>query len=158
MKRRFPDKEFMPISIDVGTQKIVLIGGGKIALQKVEVLSVYARNLIVVAREVCDAIKQKGVPYVEKAYDPADIEDAFVVYACTDIRSLNKQIWDDCKQRRILINVVDDPALCDFVTPAIHRRGFVSIAVTSNAQSVMESIKVRNEIKEKITYDPPADL
>jgi precorrin-2 dehydrogenase/sirohydrochlorin ferrochelatase len=158
MKKRFPDKEFMPIALDVGTQKIVLIGGGKIALQKVEVLSVYAHNLFVVAREICDEIKEKGVPYIEKSYESSDVDDAFVVYACTDIRTLNKQIWEDCKQRKILINVVDDPALCDFVTPAIHRRGYVSIAVTSNAQSVMESIKVRNEIQEKITYDPPTNL
>ena len=89
MERRFPGKEFMPVAIDVGNKKIVLIGGGRIALQKVEVLMHYTGRLHVIAPEICEAIKEKGISYTEKEYETSDISDAFIVYACTNISGLN---------------------------------------------------------------------
>jgi len=154
MERRFPGKEFMPIAIDVGKKKIVLIGGGRIALQKVEVLMRYTNNLHIVAPEVCRSIKVKGVSYIEKKYELSDLDDAFIVYACTNISDLNRTVAEDCRDRNILINVVDNPAMCDFVTPAIYKKDYVSIAVTSNAQSVLKSIEVRNKIKNFLENDP----
>ncbi len=154
MERRFPGKEFMPLAIDVGDKKIVLIGGGRIALQKLEVLMHYTNSLHVVAPEIIEAIKEKGVSYIKKEYEISDLDDAFIVYACTNISELNKTVADDCRKRHILINVVDNPVLCDFVTPAIYKKDFISVAVTSNAQSVMKSIEVRNKIKNFFENDP----
>jgi precorrin-2 dehydrogenase / sirohydrochlorin ferrochelatase len=155
MGHRFPDKEFMPVAIDVALKKILLIGGGRIALQKIEILSRYARNIHVLAPDILDEIKSlRVIRIIQKEYHADDLEGAFLVYACTNISSLNEHVRNDCASRGILINVVDNPALCDFVTPAVYKRDNLSVAVTSNSESVRQSIAVRNRIREILDHDP----
>lgn len=146
-------KDFMPISIDVKNKKILLVGGGKVALHKIESLKNYAANILVLAKVVHPEIKQSGIKYIEKEYEKSDVYDSFLVYACTDIRELNEQIRTDCEEVGKLVNVVDNPTLCDFVSPAIFRKSNMSIAVSSNGQDVYNSIKVRNSIRQIFQHD-----
>jgi len=141
----------MPIAIDVNNKKILLIGGGKVALHKIEGLKKYANNMFVLAHEVHPEIMQSGIPYIEKDYDEKDIYGSLLVYACTNNRELNKKIKHDCHKAGILVNVVDDPENCDFVSPAIHKESNISIAVSSNGQDVHKSIRVRNLIRETLS-------
>lgn len=148
------DKSFMPVAIDVRGKKVLLVGGGRIAWHKITSLQQYADNIQVVATEVTEQIKAAGISYREKPYDPSDLHGSTLVYACTNIRELNEQVLNDAHQLGILVNVVDNPSRCDFVSPAIYRRSYISIAVTSNAQDVYESINYRNRIKEFLENDP----
>jgi precorrin-2 dehydrogenase / sirohydrochlorin ferrochelatase len=141
------DKSFMPIAINVKNKKILLIGGGKVALHKIESLQNYANNLFVLAREVHPSIKIMNIEYVEKDYQKEDLNKSLLVYACTNNRSLNEQILKDCQDEGILVNVVDNPCLCDFVSPAIHKHSNISTAVSSNGQNVYSSIGIRNLIR-----------
>lgn len=147
------DKNFMPISINVKDKKVLLIGGGKVALHKIDSLMQYANQIEIVALNVADELKAKGVKYTEKAYEPSDLTGSILVYACTNIPELNAKIKADAAQLNILVNVVDNPAECDFVSPALYRKGYVSVAVTSNARNVYKSIEVRNKIKELLDHD-----
>jgi precorrin-2 dehydrogenase/sirohydrochlorin ferrochelatase len=142
------NKNFMPLAIDVKGKKILLIGGGRIAWHKIQSLQQYADNIQVVALEVSEQIKAAGIPYQEKAYEPGDLKGSVLVYACTNIAALNEQVLNDAHELGILVNVVDNPSRCDFVSPAIYRKDYLSVAVTSNAQDVYESIALRNRIKE----------
>lgn len=147
------DKEFMPISIDVKGKKIVIIGGGAVAWHKIESLTKFADNIWVIGKEVSDKIKNAGVNYIEKEYDKSDLEGALIVYAATNIRELNHQVKEDGHAINLLVNTVDKPSECDFVSPAIYRKDFISVAVSSNAQSVYKAIEVRNFIKDKLEND-----
>jgi precorrin-2 dehydrogenase/sirohydrochlorin ferrochelatase len=144
-------KNFMPIAIDVKDKKILLIGGGKVALHKIESLTKYANNIFVLSREVHHAIKESGIAYIEKDYDSTDIEGSLLVYACTNNHELNNQIKTDCHRANILVNVVDNPSECDFVSPAIHKDSNISIAVSSNGQDVHKSIRIRNFIRKTLS-------
>jgi precorrin-2 dehydrogenase/sirohydrochlorin ferrochelatase len=147
------NKDFMPISIDVRNKKILLIGGGKVALHKIESLQKYASNIVILAKEVHPEIKTAGFNFIEKAYEKPDIYDSFLVYACTNNSSLNEQIRKDCEKSGKLVNVVDNPVLCDFVSPAIFRKSNMSIAVSSNGEDVYNSIRVRNSIRQIFRHD-----
>lgn len=138
----------MPLSIDVKGKKILLIGGGRIAWHKIESLRQYADNIQVVATEVSDQIKTSGVAYQEKPYEKSDLKGSTLVYACTNLSELNETVLQDAHELGILVNVVDNPSHCDFVSPAIYRKDYLSVAVTSNAQDVYESIELRNRIRE----------
>jgi len=141
-------KSFMPIAIDVHNKKILLIGGGRVAYHKIVSLLPYANHIHVIAREVDTRIRSiQQVSWQEKEYEPKDLEGAFLVYACTNDHETNMCIKNDAHQKGILINVVDTPAECDFVSPAIYRKDYLSIAVSSNGQDVMRSISVRNLIR-----------
>lgn len=137
----------MPVALDVQDKLILLIGGGHIAAHKIASLQQYNTMLYVVALNVSDEIKAGNIRYTEKAYDIGDLKDAFLVYACTNLPDLNERVHSDCKSLGILVNVVDNPALCDFVSPAIYKFGHMSVAVSSNARNVYQSIHIRNKIK-----------
>jgi len=104
--------------------------------------------------EIMDRIKDKGYDCKEKPYEKSDLEGAFLVYACTNIIELNQQVKTDAESLGILVNVVDNPKLCDFVSPAIYKRNHMTIAVGSNAQEVRRSIIVRDKIKKLLEEDP----
>jgi siroheme synthase-like protein len=143
----------MPIAINIRNQRILLIGGGHVALHKITSLQQYQAELHIVASQVCEEIKKLPVWFTEKSYERNDLTGAFLVYACTNIKSLNEQIYGDCQGLGILVNVVDDPLLCDFVSPAIYKRDYLSVAVSSNARDVYKSIEVRDKIKTIIEDD-----
>jgi precorrin-2 dehydrogenase/sirohydrochlorin ferrochelatase len=145
---------FLPISINVEGKKILIIGGGRIAHHKIGFLEQFANNISVVGIEVCDEIKNKNIQYIEKAYEKEDLKDAFLIYACTNIKELNKQVKKDAEDLGKLCNVVDNPPLCDFVSPAIYKNGIYTIACGSNAQDVYKSVELRNKIKEFLEHDP----
>jgi siroheme synthase-like protein len=147
---------YLPISINVTGKKILIIGGGRIAHHKIGFLEQFADNISVVAIDVIDEIKHKNVTYIEKPYEKSDLKDAFMIYACTNLKELNKQVKADAEELGKLCNVVDNPPLCDFVSPAIYKHGIYTIACGSNAQDVYKSIEIRNRIKEYLEHDPSA--
>jgi precorrin-2 dehydrogenase/sirohydrochlorin ferrochelatase len=145
---------FLPISLNITDKKVLLIGGGRIASHKIGFLEQFTKNISVVALEVIDSIKTKGYSFKEKPYDKSDLEGAFLVYACTNIVELNQRVKADAESLGILTNVVDNPKLCDFVSPAIYKHNHITIAIGSNAQEVYRSIAVRNKIREMLEKDP----
>jgi precorrin-2 dehydrogenase / sirohydrochlorin ferrochelatase len=147
-------KQFMPIAIDVANKKILLIGGGKVALHKIESLKNYASNIVIIAKKVDEKIKETGYTYIEKEYEVSDLEGSVLIYACTNIRELNQQIKNDAHQLGKLINVVDKPDECDFVSPAIYQNKNISVAVSSNGKNVYKSIEVRNLIRDFLDNQP----
>ncbi len=122
-----------------GSDRIVIVGGGSIALSKAETLSAYGGQLHVVAPDVLPELRAliaaHGGKISEETYKSAHLDAAKIVIAATDDAALNKQIHQDAKARGILVNVVDTPALCDFIFPAVVKRGPVQIAITSEGIS-----------------------
>src|SRR5690554_801753 len=137
---------FLPISLNITDKKILIVGGGKVAAHKMNLLSRFSMNLTILSPKICDAIATEKFKVIVKKYEAADLADYFLVYACTDNQELNKQIKSDANQRGTLVNVADNPALCDFVSPAIYKQEELTVAVGSNAQNVKKSIAVRNKI------------
>lgn len=144
---------FLPISVNITDKKILVVGGGRIASHKISLLEQFTGNITVVALEVCNTIKAKGYSFKEKPYEKSDLEGAFLVYVCTNIRELNQRIKTDAETLGILTSVVDNPDLCDFVSPAIYKREHITIAVGSNGQEVRRAIAIRNKIKENLEND-----
>ncbi len=144
---------FLPISINITGKKILIIGGGRIANHKIGFIQQFTSNISVIGMDVIDAIKEKGIPYIEKAYEKKDLQGYFLIYACTNIIELNRQIKSDAESLGILCNVVDNPVLCDFVSPAIYKHNNYTVAVGSNAQNVYKSVEIRDRIKEFLQND-----
>jgi siroheme synthase-like protein len=145
---------FLPISLNISNKEILVIEGGKVACHKIKLLLPYSKNIRVVAISVCEEIRNLKIPYTEKEYHHTDLKDAFLVYACTDIKELNQRVYDDAHNLRILVNVVDNSPMCDFVSPAIYKKDHMAIAVGSNAQDVYVSIKWRDAIKDYLEENP----
>jgi len=145
---------FLPICLNVGETKIVVVGGGKVAEQKLRTILRYAPHVVVCAPDIADGIRQMAVTCVESPYAVEVLEGAGLVYACTNDRELNRRIGADGRVRRIPVCVADDPEACDFVSPAVFKKGSMSVAVSSDARTAKKSVAWRNRIAEVFEHDP----
>ena len=141
-------KNFLPIAIDISDSKILVIGGGQNALKKIKILQRSGAQLEVIAENIIDEVYETGVVCFKKSYEKSDLKGYLMLYSCTNNETLDHQIASDGKEAGVLVNIHDNPALCQFVSPAIYRDGNVSVAVSSNAENVYEAIRLRNQIQE----------
>lgn len=141
-------RNFLPISIDISNQKILIIGGGQSALKKIKILQRSNATVEVVAEKIIEEVRQAGVVCHQKSYEKTDLKGYLMLYSCTNNEELDKIIAEDGKAAGVLVNIHDKPELCQFVSPAIYRDGNISVAVSSNAENVHEAIRLRNLIQE----------
>jgi len=142
------EKNYLPIAINIAGEKILIIGGGQSASNKIKILKRFNAHVEVIALEVCNEIKNSDVPYRIKPYEKSDLEGYLMFYSCTNNYELDQQIAEDGREAGVLVNIHDQPDLCQFVSPAIYQNGNIRVAVSSNAKDVFASIRIRNEIKE----------
>ncbi|MBL7972526.1 MAG: bifunctional precorrin-2 dehydrogenase/sirohydrochlorin ferrochelatase, partial [Prolixibacteraceae bacterium] len=69
-------------------------------------------------------------------------------YSCTNDEATDRQVAQDGREAGVLVNIHDNPSLCQFVSPAIYQNKNIAVAVSSNGQDVYESIRLRNLIQE----------
>lgn len=141
-------RKYLPISIDISDRKILIIGGGQSALKKIRILQRSGALLEVVAENVIDEVIATGVVCFRKSYEKSDLKDYLMLYSCTNNVDLDRQIAADGREAGVLVNIHDNPALCQFVSPAIYQDGNITVAVGSNAENVQEAIRIRNQIQE----------
>jgi len=146
-------KKYLPVGLDISNKKIMIIGGGRIALQKLSALSPFTDNITILSKKICEKIRQTGYTQIIKEYHPDDLQHYSIVYACTNNREVNAQIKTHASKLGILVNVVDDPSLCDFISPAVFKKDYLTIAVSSNGINVKKAIEWRNKIKHLIEND-----
>lgn len=141
------NKNFLPIAINISDQKILIVGGDKSAFKKLKILQRFNAEVEVLAKNVCDEIKHIGIKYYERAYDKKYLEKYLMVFSCTNNELLDLHIAEDCRAAGVLVNIHDKPANCQFISPAIYKTGKMRVAVSSNGEDVMESIRLRDFIQ-----------
>ncbi len=146
-------QNFLPISIDISNVKILVLGGGQDAWKKIKILQRFDAQVEVLAKQVCDEIKESGIRFIEAPYDKKYLNGYLMLYSCLNDDELDRQIVKDGKEAGVLVNIHDKPALCQFVSPAIYRHGKITVAVGSNAEDVYESIRIRDLIRDKINFN-----
>ena len=140
-------KMFLPINIRIDDKKILFVGGGKIAMHKIQTVEKYSSTLTVLAPEIHEELKRKGFKEIYKEYETGDLQGVFLVYACTNNIEVNRRIKEDAEKAGILVNVVDNRELSDFISPAVFKQDEMTVAISSNGQNVKKSVEWRDKIK-----------
>jgi uroporphyrin-III C-methyltransferase/precorrin-2 dehydrogenase/sirohydrochlorin ferrochelatase len=130
---------YMPISIALKDRPCLVVGGGNIALRKVETLMEYETKVTVIAPEIHDKLKffadTGQIAIEERAYKSPEAATYGLVIAASDDVELNKQVCDDARGGGVLVNVVDTPPLCDFIFPAVLRRESLTAAISTDGKA-----------------------
>lgn len=137
---------FLPVSLNITGRKILIVGGGWVGLHKATILSRFTDSAVVVSPRFEQGFEELPFTLIRKEYQPADLEGCFLVYVCTENELLNSQVKADAGRAGVLASVCDSPAQCDFISPAIYGHENVTVAVSSNARNVRQSIRVRDRI------------
>ena len=119
-----------PIFLKLEELKLLLVGGGNVALEKLtSVLSNSPGTAVtIVAPMIRDEVKKfissyPGCEIIERPFEETDLDDKGIVICATDNKELHKQIKSLANQRGLLVNVADTPELCDFYLGSIVQKG-----------------------------------
>jgi len=148
--------DYLPIFVQLRDKTCLVVGGGEVALRKTERLLQAGARVRVVSRSFHAGFNPSpGNPHLERIEsDYADqyMESVELVIAATNDRVLNRRISQAAKARRILVNVVDDPQLSSFISPAIIDRSPITIAIgTAGAAPVLARL-LRARIESLIPF------
>lgn len=155
--------ELYPIFLKASQLNILIVGGGKVALEKVSFLlkSSPNANVLIISKEFKEdlffLIKEHNIPFVKSAYNISVLKNKQIVIAATNNKEVNKQIYRDAKAENILINVADTPELCDFYLGGVVTKGSVKIAISTNGTSPTLAKRLR-QLFEEILPDEISEL
>lgn len=109
--------------IDLTGKRVLVAGGGNIALRRVRTLQKFGADIYVVAPELCRELeemeRERTITALHREYRSGDIDKAQIVLAATDSSAVNRKIWKDCRAAAVTVNVADDRKLCDFYFPSV---------------------------------------
>jgi uroporphyrin-III C-methyltransferase/precorrin-2 dehydrogenase/sirohydrochlorin ferrochelatase len=131
--------DYLPIFMNMHDRSAVIVGGGIIASRKAALIASSGGRITVVSPNLAAAmqvsIDSGEYCWIKREFVPADLDEAWLVVAATDDPDVNRLVHAAATERRIPVNVVDTPALCSFILPAIVDRSPVVIAVSTGGRS-----------------------
>jgi precorrin-2 dehydrogenase/sirohydrochlorin ferrochelatase len=138
---------YYPLFLDLKGKTVVVVGGGAVALRKVEALRRTGAKVKVIAPEVAPGIREdREIEVVLRDYAPGDLFAASLVIAATDDQATNLAVSRDAHLSNIFCNVVDQPELCSFIVPSVVEKGPIKIAISTGGISPTLSKKLRRDI------------
>lgn len=145
---------YYPIFLNLQNRRVVVIGGNKFALEKVEALlnadacvTLIARELIVPLQEIVTA---HHIPHLARDYRDGDLDNTFLVISTLNDSEINAKIFAEANARNIAVNVVDDLPHCSFIAPSILRRGDLTIAISTSGKAPAIAVRLRQQLEQQI--------
>jgi precorrin-2 dehydrogenase/sirohydrochlorin ferrochelatase len=148
--------ELYPIFLKVNILDVLIVGGGDVALEKLSFLLKSSPNakVVLVTKTVHQDIIGLGnkhdVSIIIDNYSPLYLNEQHLVIVATDNKKTNQIVYNDSKARHLLVNVADNPKLCDFYLGGIVTKGDVKIAVSTNGRSPTLAKRLRQYFEKTI--------
>jgi uroporphyrin-III C-methyltransferase/precorrin-2 dehydrogenase/sirohydrochlorin ferrochelatase len=146
--------DFLPVFLDLRGRRVLLVGGGRVALRKAEIIVRCGARFDVVAPEVhpaLHALAQANGGSVRLApFAAADLEGATLVFSATGIGAVDRELRDHARARGIPVNVADTPELCDFILPAIVDRSPVIAAFSTGGNAPLLARRLRADLEARL--------
>jgi len=142
-----------PAFLKLQNRRVLVVGGGAIAAQKIPGLLEAGAQVHVVSPELAsqltDWVRNQQITWSPKPFDPEDLNGVFLVIAATSLRDLNASVYNEADKRHILCNAVDDIDHCHFYYGSIVQRGDLQIAISTNGKSPALAQRLRKELEQQ---------
>ena len=148
---------YYPVFLEMKDRRCVVIGGGAVAERKVEGPVTAGANVTVISPGITDGLKellkQGAIRHVAREYQTGDRAGYDLVFVATDNLEINAVVSSEARSLRIWVNSADDPDHCDFILPAVIRRGDLAVAVSTGGVSPAVTRAIREELDEYFNAD-----
>lgn len=145
---------FFPAFIKLENRKVLVIGGGKIAGDKISHLLDFTKDITIISPKIDENVKnmieKNRLVYIDREYKKGDIKNFYIVIVAADDIELQKRVYLECQEKRILCNSVDSIEYCDFIFPSYTKRGDLIIAISTSGASPAFSKYLRRAIESLI--------
>ncbi len=146
--------DLFPVFLDLGGRHVAVVGGGDVAERKVRALVNCGARVTVIAPEVTaglvSLVSDGAVTHEPRGYRTGDLEGACVAFVAVDDPAASARVAEDANAARIPVNVVDRPAMCDFIVPSVARNGRLAIAVSTGGASPVWARRLRERFEDEI--------
>lgn len=139
--------EIVPVGLRVEGRRVIVVGAGRIAARKAAAYHDRDAEVIVVAPEVSDDMRELGVAEIrERAFEPADLDGAWFAVTATGIPAVDGAVFRAAEERRIWCNAADDPQHCSTILPAVVRAGGITVSISTGGRSPAMASWLRRQI------------
>jgi uroporphyrin-III C-methyltransferase/precorrin-2 dehydrogenase/sirohydrochlorin ferrochelatase len=147
----------LPIFLNLEGRRCLLVGAGTVALDKIGSLLKTGVRLRVVAPRAKEEVRRLAsdgrLEWIERAFEPADLDGNYLVIAATDSPEVNTAVYEAAVERGIPCNSVDDIPNCDFFFGSVVSRGDLQIAISTAGESPAVAQRLRREIDAQLPED-----
>ncbi len=130
---------YFPAFIKLDDEKILIVGGGKIAHEKLLHLLDFTKDISIVAKEFSDdmsaTVEKNGLDFIKREYKEGDIKGFKIIIIAVDDISLQKRIYQESKRYNSFCNAVDSVDYCDFIFPSYVKKDDLTIAISTSGAS-----------------------
>ena len=145
---------YFPIFLTANKLNPLIVGGGDVAARKIELLLKTTTNISVMSQNVNMSVErlinENNLNHLNYDFSASPIEDYNLVIAATDNNEVNAEIAQEAEKLKILVNVVDQPELCSYITPAIIDRSPMIIAMSSSGSAPILLRMLREQIEKTL--------
>lgn len=151
------EKRYYMACLDLAGRDVLVVGAGRVALEKIEGLLDAGARVTVVAPDVSEPVETLGrsgrVALSRGRYRAEDLDGRFLVVAATSVTPVNERVFADAEARGMLCNVVDVPELCSFILPAVHRDDPIAVAISTGGASPALAQRLRDDVARLVTRE-----
>ena len=139
-----------PISLRLAERRVVVVGGGAVAERRVRALIEAGARVTVISpsltRQLAQWAESGEIVWTARLFAFGDCAGAFLAFAATDDAGINAAVVVDARKHDILVNDAGDAQRGDFITPAVHRSGQLTVTVDSAGLSPSFTVRIRDEL------------
>jgi precorrin-2 dehydrogenase / sirohydrochlorin ferrochelatase len=143
---------YYPVFVNLQGKRCLVVGGGEVATRKVHgLLEAEARVVVVspqLSKPLADLTMHGVIEYQPRPFHTGDVLDCALVIGATDQPEVNMAVYEAAQEHHVWVNIVDTPDACDFIAPAIVRRGALQIAISTGGQSPTLAKRIRMQLEE----------
>jgi len=144
--------KYYPMFLRVAGRRCLVVGGGRVAEQKVTALIEAAAHVTVISPVTTLNLQAlaaaHAIAHHARQYVSGDAHGFFLAFAATDDEQTQQRLVQDARAAGVLLNVVDRPGLCDFIVPAVMQQGDLVIATSTGGASPALAKRIRRDLQE----------
>ncbi len=144
---------YYPLFLDLNDRPCVVIGGGRIAADKTHALLEARARVTVVAQDLIGSLADLAavgrIKHAARLYQTGDLAGSVLAISATDDSAVNRLVWEEGRRSGVLVNVVDDVPLCDFIAPSVIRQGDLTVAISTSGKAPALAVRIRESLEEK---------
>jgi precorrin-2 dehydrogenase/sirohydrochlorin ferrochelatase len=144
------EQRYYMACLDLTARSCLVVGGGRVGLEKVRGLLECGASVTVVAPAVEPELLDLDVEWVHRAYAEGDVSGRWLAVAATPDRAVNRRVYEEAERCGTFCNVADDPELCSLILPAVHRVDPIAIAVSTGGASPALAQRLRRDVAEVV--------
>ncbi|HVR95949.1 MAG TPA: bifunctional precorrin-2 dehydrogenase/sirohydrochlorin ferrochelatase [Thermoanaerobaculia bacterium] len=142
---------YYPVYLDLQGRPCVVIGGGRLAEEKVRGLLAAGAAVTVIATdvdtEIREAVGTGRITWIPRVYQRGDLAGAALAFVAGQDPETVAAVWREGKERGTLINTVDDVPHCGFIAPSIVRRGDLTVAISTSGKAPALAVRLRQRLE-----------